>query len=453
MKSFFKSYCLYLSLFMLATACSNSKTQEPVIEAPVVSQASYSPESIVFSLNLLSNILFGVDTTLQVLEADAPKAMEMVLGDSTVQQKIGKWSIVWGPVIYSSRTSDVRKYDVVDNLLVLFRNESKTNGVPEYVLATSGTNDISKFGWFDEDFDVYKMINWPNKTTTGSIRGFVKDMQGKGTTSPNGKAVSIGTATGISKLLEMKDGARGTIYSALKDLNLSNTTIAVAGHSLGGALSPTLALALKDYQQEWNPDATVRITTYPTAGASPGNKAFREYFYTQFNGNFFGKMNLNDMVPHAWQANLLDSIPQLYKGEPYIQNVCLIDNLMSKVQGKIKRVFGSNSYASLYCEDNGLTPDPNKSFMEPYDSTLMSKTVIDEMNDCCKHYLDPFKKCNYKDLSAGYLTVMGELGCSKGDGARCDQMGATFLFLKQAGYQHTTAYNNYYGIQLIQDKM
>lgn len=55
----------------------------------------------------------------------------------------------------------------------------------------------------------------------------------------------------------------------------SSATLVFTGHSLGGALSPTLALSVDT--TGWG-----RVLVYPSAGATPGDNDFANLFRSRF---------------------------------------------------------------------------------------------------------------------------------------------------------------------------
>jgi hypothetical protein len=411
--------------------------------------------------------MFDVDTFYDSLQGYSRKAIDMVLQNDDIKAKLGHWSVAWGPAVFSDAKDNCAGKCVVDNLLVLYKRQCAMPGVPEYVLATSGTNGNSKFGWFDEDFDVYKMVQWPDKANYPTIEAFTAQLNAAGSTSSAGVAVSVGTATGVVRLLNMSYGKQGTLYQTLKDSIPANSTatLAVAGHSLGGALSPALALALKQYQKQWNDQESVTITTHPTAGASPGNLAFRDYFFQTIGAkNFRGRMNRNDLVPHAWQTSFLDSIKVLYTGKQGIHKVPMIDSLISKVQHKLQRTYGQNPYASLYCKQDNCVPDSMAtfSFFEPYHDSLHYIGVLapkEYIYSCCEigeladeESNNVWKSCrSVYDSRDVYNQIQTELGCADDD--VCSNIGVSLLFVMQVGYQHTTAYSKHFDVQIVMDQM
>lgn len=451
---------------LLLASCTSKQEETPPQQLTCDSGRWLQPDSIVYGLNLLSNAMFNVDTTYDLLQSFADSAIHQVLRDTAVQARMGRWSVAWGPVVFSNAKDNCGDDCVVDNLLVLYKRQCTMPGVPEYVLATSGTNGNSKFGWFDEDFDVYQMVQWPNKASYPTIEAFTAQLNSSGSTSSTGIAVSVGTATGVVRLLNMSDGNQGTLYQTLKDSipANSNATLAVAGHSLGGALSPALALALKQYQKQWNDLEGVTVTTHPTAGASPGNLAFRDYFYQTIGAqNFRGRMNLNDLVPHAWQPSFLAKIKELYADKQGIKNVPMIDSLMSKVQRKLLRTYGQNPYASLYCKQDSCIPDSTTtySFTQPYSELLHTVKLIppkDYIHFCCQYdvkkgldSLDLYR-CDLIHTNRDvYSKLQTELGCANSD--TCSHIGISLLYVMQVGYQHTTAYSKQFDVQIIMDQM
>jgi hypothetical protein len=149
----------------------------------------------------------------------------------------------------------------------------------------------------------------------------------------------------------MQDGSKGTLMNFLKTTVGSSSDsieIAVTGHSLGGGLSPVVALSLKDNMAYWNAAKTFTVTTYPFAGQSPGNAGFASYFNTTIGANNFnGKYNTLDAVPHGFQTSMMQEISTLYDGVgTNLQNQCFLNGLINCIIGKVE---GFN-YTSLYTD-------------------------------------------------------------------------------------------------------
>jgi Lipase (class 3) len=208
----------------------------------------------------------------------------------------GDWSVVWGPCVY------VRSGDVTaTNAMYVAHSPSQAT----YIVCIAATNPISIFDWVVEDagVDPHYAAPWPPKLPFQPK----KRQTPIPTTTP---AISAGTAVGISDLLtqkEMIDPTSGqdlqTFLQAKAD---SNTTLIVGGHSLAGALSPTLAYYL---QTTATAGTWKQVLVLPSAGATPGNQAYAQGFNAAFaqstdptsglpwNTDY---ANHHDVVPHAW---------------------------------------------------------------------------------------------------------------------------------------------------------
>ena len=124
--------------------------------------------------------------------------------------------------------------------------------------------------------------------------------------------IAYGTAQGVHTLLSLPDhyGANQTLPEFLKTARRSAPQFIFTGFSLGGALSPTLALRLVNIGVFTDND---NVLTYPIAGASPGNAHFADSFadkfpkkttngdsaYQVWNGNVANSL---DVVPNGWSA-------------------------------------------------------------------------------------------------------------------------------------------------------
>jgi hypothetical protein len=197
-----------------------------------------------------------------------------------------------------------------------------------YVVAIAGTNAISQYGWFVEDFDVSQLVNWP--------KGF-----------PNGK-ISAGTAEGLNLLLTMGRGQSAGTNTTLLDYLRAEATaatgpidIVVVGHSLGGALSPVVATTLIDTQasdmdlnwsiknqapvnlqlKAWDTANKATISTIFFAGATPGDNNFASHANSLMPSadSLISVWGRYDVVPHGWDA--LKDIENIYVPTGYTCNV------------------------------------------------------------------------------------------------------------------------------------
>jgi hypothetical protein len=124
-------------------------------------------------------------------------------------------------------------------------------------------------------------------------------------------------------------GGGSTLKDFLATITKSPVQIAVVGHSLGGALAPTAALWLADTQgflSHWDPHKNATLSALPTAGPTAGNGAFAAYSGKKLGARLMPFYNTLDVVPHAWQASMLQEIPSLYV--PHIPDLPLIDGLV-----------------------------------------------------------------------------------------------------------------------------
>lgn len=111
----------------------------------------------------------------------------------------------------------------------------------------------------------------------------------------------------------------------------ANVEITVTGHSKGGALAPTFALALdqlrgKDHvrrRDRWDPDEQATVHCYSFAGPTAGNAAFAELSDRVIGDRCHRIANRLDIVPHAWMPRptprarglYIENIPRVYGDE------------------------------------------------------------------------------------------------------------------------------------------
>lgn len=203
----------------------------------------------------------------------------------------GDWSVVWGPVAVVPPGKDEPDY-VANAMYVAYSPSQNT-----YVLAVAGTAHHSFFDWAVEDADVtwLNTVRW-SKWVPGA---------------PHDALISGGTDDGLGNLLDREAPCRGrpdkvTVRTFLKGVHPVGRLI-VTGHSLGGALSPAMALMFHDELREsgWSD-----IRVLPLAGPTPGDRGFAEIFMKTFHPewetttpDFYWNcdiQNVHDLVPRAW---------------------------------------------------------------------------------------------------------------------------------------------------------
>lgn len=243
--------------------------------------------------------------------------------DASVTPVLGSWNLVWGPALMEENNDGV-----ADNAVFVAQCDAVAfpGGpvLPTYVVAIAATNPDSLYDWESEDFAVSQVVNW----STYNPSGFSPSKYNG--TDPY---ISLGTATGISNLLGLTSAATAaapgtTLEQFLSSLQpASNSAIIFCGHSLAGALSPTLALYLTEQKKLEAFDLTL---VYPTAGATPGETHFASLFNNTFPAlpsgwqaqplpyQSWNTMHWNDLdvVPHAWQKQDLLQIADLYGHSP-----------------------------------------------------------------------------------------------------------------------------------------
>lgn len=238
-----------------------------------------------------------ITTTEEELQANLSSKVKSALEEPVIQSYIGSWEIVWGPCTKNTQViknnNFIENKWLTDNAMFVVKGQDPDDASKKlYVVSISGTNLYSLYGWFDEDFKVatQKMQDWGNVP---------------------GAKIAEGSNDGLTILKELKNIHGKDIISFLNELpSDQNIEIATCGHSLAGALSPLLALAIIEWKEKES--KTFVVSTYPSAGSTSGNKAFAQYAESKFGENYHSVVNNYDIVPHAWNSKTLLEIPELY---------------------------------------------------------------------------------------------------------------------------------------------
>ncbi|MFL5387011.1 MAG: lipase family protein [Longimicrobiaceae bacterium] len=293
-------------------------------------------QSIIYQVSMYSSLV--ANKTGPGLEAQLYAAIQAALEKD--RHHIGHWSIAWGPVVVQHPADSY----AINSMYVA--EHKNFLGEKTYVVGIAGTNPSSLFDWLVEDALVSVQIPWVYALLS----------------APDAK-IALGTGIGLAILQSAKPGsgipgAGTTLLEFLKGIEFKlGTHLVVSGHSLGGALSPTLTLWLHDVRILWDPFHLVKLSTMPTAGPTAGNSHFAGYSDRELSITRFA--NAIDVVPHAWQASDLAQIPTLYV--PDIEPDRLIQDLVAFGE----RISAGGDYTQLV-HDTGWFPfDVEKSLIDP----------------------------------------------------------------------------------------
>lgn len=264
--------------------------------------ATYSTEQQIHSLSSMSNAAFDLqESSVSALQTIATEIVTNALSDTIIQGCIGTWDLVWGPVVFSNNP-DAAKV-VADNTMMLLYNSS----LNQFVVAIAGTNAVSMYGWFQEDFGVNTLVQWESIVDKKVNKLFFTP------------SIAGGTALGLQNLLAMTSSG-ATMLQALntyiQNNSVTGATVSVAGHSLGGALAPVMAMYMQDTLSTWNTvsGSVTVIEAWPTAGPTPGNSDFATYVQDNMNSSFVytSRYNTIDVIPQAWMYSSFENIPSIY---------------------------------------------------------------------------------------------------------------------------------------------
>jgi hypothetical protein len=226
----------------------------------------------------------------------------------------------------------------------------------------------------------------------------------------------------------MKDSSGQTMVEALSKFAANHTnptTLAVTGHSLGGALSPTMALYLFDSQKlstGWNANQNINvIAVYATAGPTPGNRSFADYI-THTAGlsdtvtyAYSSQYNSLDVIPQAWESGTLDKVPGIYESNI---NVISGSNPSEAIVGTLatiaflKTLSKSTLYTNVYKQASVWT-EMTGTFSTDVDDQVTKKLKLAEIEFVLPKTL--------KTYAAYFINFV--------------------RFMAQMGFQHTEAYD------------
>lgn len=427
---------------------------------------SYDFTQQVFSLNWLSNINVSRRDTYENQQAFAQRKIAEVLKDSEVVECIGEWEVVWGPVVYMHGVSadNPNPTGVVGNLMYVARSKID-DGNPLYVVAIAGINPDSWYGWFVEDFQVAQTVPWPYHKIP--YRPFMQPR------------ISKGTSQGLEILSGMRCKS-GTLTEFLAGVtqNTDSLRVMVTGHSLGGALSASLALALVDTQGPgslwpWDMERRAQVMALPSAGATPGNAALSRHYDSALPRGLTTRLwNQLDIVPHAWQADMLLEIPSLY--DPAIPK----DVLASLLADLALAHSLLGNYRQLLPKTAPLPGTINEELAQLTLRQIVERVGLDVVKSWLKKILEHGKNrgrlsqaiADRLEKALDDLAVAAAAGGENAEPAPIaasleqlignvgdEVLSATLLnflrFMAQAGYQHVTAYVELLKVETFANRM
>lgn len=389
---------------------------------------SYSATQQVYALNQIINAAFGVTefNTVDDLQQFVSTVITNTLNDAGAQNYMGNdWQMPWGPFVFSSNPG--LNSVVADNTMALFYSPNQKM----YVLAIAGTNIDSAYGWLQEDFNTTTTVLW-------------SDVMGNGFNIPSAyanAAISTGSDLGLKALLQMdNNGFISALTSSLNSLTAgSKVSLYVSGHSLGGALSPVMALYLHDLQQlsnNWNANGCVtNIYAMPTAGPTPGEANFAAYYSNLCAQKpasgaaiaYTSVYNTLDIVPHSWEQDELAAIPTIYDGnitQPVLANPrqTIVGSLATGAFLK-----GCNTTRVINLVIKKITV-PANTYTQVSAAPAVRTAVTGNFNTT----IDSEITSKTSGLSYILPSGLGDYGTYFVNFVR---------FLAQAGYQHTVAYS------------
>lgn len=422
-------------------------------------QCKYNDTQRLFSLCWLSNEANSILDTEEHLQRTMETRLQTAFGNAEMQKLIGTWTVVWGPVVLVSPRENK---STLTNGMYVARNHDGS----QYVIAVTSTNTTSLYDWFVEDGAVFDTTDWvPSRAT------------------PLDPRISEGTSIGLKNLLSMKTdkhaigSARNEELSLREFMGAQMRTVqkrvewTVTGYSLGGALAPVMALALDDIRSEWDPARYATLTCAAFAGATPGNGDFARYYGEQMGSVTTRVWNALDVVPHAWDYNMLVAVPSLYAP---VQNSGVLAALMvdlAKADGLASLFDSETPYRQLLPQTPGLPGQVSLPLCRLSDHQAFSmvvKTAMDRVVEIALahiHGLPGFVKAGIENMinSAydwidAHTTAIDDLIAQTiaeldkiGKHHHIEWIGRVLrlvlrvaeqfvAFFDQLGYQHTTAY-------------
>jgi hypothetical protein len=277
----------------------------------------------IFAICLASNVLNP--SKMHDTQAKLQKAMYEQLVKLLKEYTEDRWKIGWGPVVWKENPEDTldgpgNAWFVAHNPSLQFEDGSTYD---TYVVSIAGSS--SAYDWITEDFGVNYVVDF-NAWVSSGIDKEPQKRHGDNAIP----FISYGAAGGVYHIVTepVPSGptgvGTGTLIPFLSSIPTKGTKVIFTGMSLGGALSPTLALAtlkrgvFKDFRPQ-------DVLVYPVAGPTAGNGPFAKLFGDSF--SFLGEPDYQ-----CWNANIvnrLDIVPQAWCDKPLLSPEQNLGNIIS----------------------------------------------------------------------------------------------------------------------------
>ena len=341
--------------------------------------ATFTPQQQHAVLCMLSYLVAFAEGSEDELQATMAEKLRLMLAWDKVQALIGRWEVVWGPVVTQLNDSGV-----ADNTMFAAYSLDE----PQMVISIAGTNPYSWHDWLWQDFSVRQKTAWP--TYQGSQSGF----------KPK---ISRGTANGLRVLQAMRSEGQTLVefLQAYVAAKVQSLPITVTGHSLGGALAPATAVYLADTQPTWDAANRAVVSVMPIAGPTPGNLDFAVYGEGKLNGRIQRIWNAKDIIPHAWDKAQMAELATLYA--PAIKPTLLTRIVIKLAQWIANRA----DYAHLQPGASPLpgTVVPNEQIIAVLPPSLLNKLLPHFMLQMGYQHLEAYYNLLAMDE---FLHLMGD---------------------------------------------
>jgi hypothetical protein len=315
--------------------------------------SAYNRSQTTFLLSVFSNV--GSDLRGPVGEIEQELSNRIAEALKNAEPNIGQWDVVWGPAVYQATSFGS---NTADNVMYVASRAKVSEESRDLVVGIAGSNSGSAFDWLIENLYVNQQVPWQYGNPAPQLRPMI----------------AAGTDVGLKILQQMTPGPNlpgagltlGEFVFRLKDLP-GDSKISIAGHSLGGALSPVMALWLFDTQEVWDPRHKARLFCLPSAGPSPGNFDFAFYYENSMLGRRTERIhNTLDVVSKAWATDDLEELPTLY--DPLIPENGGIDLLAFLLIEQSR----SGNYTQFYTREGTLPGVVNEQLIGPSDSAFLN---------------------------------------------------------------------------------